>query len=347
MTFSSPTGESLTTGDGIYIHDCGRIDGDFLSRQAARRSFRRRVEGWKRVHRAGAIVAACPFGYLEGLRIRERGVPVVFLYYEVYDANVAELRQSPATAVRNWRALRRLDEATIICVPSAERAGWLVARAGLRRLPNVVLNSPSASLSTLDLDMSAVGRLLPDRIRQKRLVINTGGVSKERGLGELVSSVAFWRQDAALVVTNVGQSPYADEVRRLATASCRRDDILLLPLLPRHEMLALQRASAVGTSLMRGEDLDTMLAAPNKIGEYLHAGLVVVASRGSFTERLEDRGVAVLANTLEPQEIARTVNQGLDQAAHAGQRERALAAAREWYCMDVQLRPVLRALDYA
>jgi hypothetical protein len=187
---------------------------------------------------------------------------------------------------------------------------------------------------------------VPEHLRNQRLVINTGGVSKERGVGELVRSVDYWRDNTALVVTNVGDTSYAREVRRLAALSCRSNDILLLPLLPREQMLALQRAAVVGTSLLRGEDLDTMFAAPNKVGEYLHAGLLVVASRSSFTERLEDRGVAVLANTLEPTEIARAVNEGLDKAATTGQRSHTLAAAREWYCMEVQLRPVLRALGY-
>jgi hypothetical protein len=155
ITFSSPTEAAPQVWDGVQIHECGRINGDFRNRRAARRVFRRRLEHWMRVHNPRAILVACPFAYLEALRIRARDTPIVFLFYEMYDASLGNFRESPATALRNWRTLRLLRRAELICVPSPERAGWLMARARLRRLPVAVLNSPSATLSTVAGDVHA------------------------------------------------------------------------------------------------------------------------------------------------------------------------------------------------
>ena len=347
LTFSSPTGSPMPLGEGIHLYDCGRYAGNFSRRRAARGRFRSQLRAWLRDHQPRAILAACPFGYLEGLRVRGDGVPLVFLYYEMYDATLRELRRSPATAIRNWRALRLLEKAEVVCTPSSERAGWLVGRAALSRLPAVVLNSPSRALGRSTVDSAALWRRLPAHFRDRPLVVNTGGMSPSRAVVQMVASVEHWRSDAALVVTNDDDSAYAAQVRRIAEASPRRDDIVMLPLLPRAEMLALQRAAAVGLNLQPlDHNLDIMFPAPNKIAEYVHAGLLVVATRSTFTERLADRGVAILTDTLEPSGIARAIDLAVEEARTGEKRARVLSAARDWYCMDVQLRPVLRAIGY-
>jgi hypothetical protein len=348
ITFSSPTAASQGLGDGIQIHDCGSFGDNLRTRIAARRRFRRFLRSWLGTHRPRAILAACPFAYLEGLRFRQASAPLVFLFYEMYDANLKILRRSPATAIRNWRALRSLGEATLVCTPSPERAGWLVGRAGLDRLPAVVLNSPARSLERTPADSRAVLKRLPAGIRGRPLVINTGGMSPSRAVKELVASVEYWQSDAALLLTNADDTPYGADVRRLAQSSRRRDDIVLLPLLPRGELLALQRMAAVGMNLQPSDDnLDIMFPAPNKISEYVHAGLVIVASESLFTNRLVERGLAVVAKSLDPREIAAAVDTALVKAQCADTKSRVLSAARDWYCMDVQLAPVLRAIGYA
>jgi hypothetical protein len=348
ITFSSPASRAMPLHDGVHVHDCGVISGGIAQRRAARRAFRQRLDEWMRAHRPRAILAACPFGYLEALRVRPKGVPVVFLFYEMYDANLREFKKSPATALRNWRALRTLEKADLLCTPSPERAGWLVGRTRIGRLPAVVLNSPSSALSRTPHDPIALNRLLPPAVRERRLVVHTGGMSPSRAVMELVASVEHWRSEAALVMTNIDDSNYGRQVRRLAESSLRRERIVTLPLLPREDMLGLQRAGAVGINLMQSDDnLDIMFPAPNKAAEYVHAGLLVVASRSAFTERLADRNLAILAESLEPCEVARAIDEALTRVATSDTRGHALSAAREWYCMDVQLKPVLRAIGYA
>ena len=347
ITFASPAGAPPAVRDRITLHDCGAMSGGLVERRQARGRFRRVVDEWMKAHRPRAIIVACPFGYMEALRVRPADIPLVFMYYEMYDARLRDFHRSPATIFRNWLALRRLSRASLVCTPSAERAAWLVGRADLRQLPTTVLNSPSVRSASATASTASVAHWLPPSVLHKPLVINTGGVTPSRCVKELVASVAEWKTDAALVVTNVGNSAYSDEVRGVAASSPRRDSIALLPLLPRDEMLALQRSASVGTSLLRGEDLDTMLPAPNKIAEYVHAGLLVVTSRSSFTERIADQGVAVLTESLESKALASSIDAAVARCLQGGTRESALRAAREWYSMDVQLAPVLRTLGYA
>jgi hypothetical protein len=217
----------------------------------------------------------------------------------------------------------------------------------LKTLPATVLNSPSIASGQVAVDPSAATCLLPEGVLRKPIVIHTGGVTASRCLKEVVESAGQWREDAALVITNVGDSPYSRDVRAAAAASPRRADIVLLPLVSRAEMIALQRVAAVGVSLTRGSDLDTMLPAPNKIAEYVHAGLLAVTTRSSFTERMADRGLALLIDSVDPPTLATRIDEAVRMARRGDTRARALEAARGWYCMDVQLGPVLEVLGYA
>lgn len=343
FSFSSPAGGSVDLGRGVTLHDCGPMDGSFIARHRARRRFRATVRSWLREHgRPTALIAACPFSFLEALRVRPSGVPVIFFYYEIYDATPAGMLRSPATAWRTWRAMRRLREAALVCTPSDERAGWLMDRAGLGRRPTTVLNSPYATrLKGIDTpSRRRISELLPGR----QVVVYTGGVTASRAVEELVRSVEHWPAGIGLVVTNVGDSDYARGVRDAAATSRRAEDIVLLPLLAREDMLALQARAVVGVSLLRGDCPDTMMPAPNKVGEYLQAGLVVVTTQTTFTSRLADLGVGVIASSISPRDVATAVARAVTIGSDARMRDRITTISREHYSMNVQLRPVLELL---
>jgi hypothetical protein len=101
----------------------------------------------------------------------------------------------------------------------------------------------------------------------------------------------------------------------------------------------------VGVFLTRDTDvLETLMPAPNKVGEYLHAGLVTVAPRSTYMEVLERHGVAVLVDSLAPRALATAVGHALERATDDQQRNRVFAVARGWYNMDVQAQPIVRFL---
>lgn len=312
----------------------------------ARAHFKRRTEEWAASRPPQAIIAACPFSFHHALSLRRPGTQVVYLAFEICDASLRGLARSPATTFRNWRALRRLPRADMVCAPSPERAGWLAGRARLDTLPETVLNAPYGGMREASAtERERLQALLPPRFRGKSLVIHTGNVSTTQAITELIDSVAHWPQDVCLVVTSVGGSGYAQEVRRRVDASLRRADILLLPVVSRAEMLALQAEASVGLCLLRqGANLSASLPAPNKVGEYLSAGLVIVAPRMPYLDRLERHGVAVLSDSLSPEHIAAAVGDAIHRIRFQGARDAVRAVASSWYRMEVQLLPVLQLL---
>ena len=348
VSFESPAPGRFPVNTGIGFRTCGEYRGSLLRRAQARTRFRNAVRLELEAERPVLVMAACPFSFLEAIRALPATTPIIYQAFETYPASPSEFRRSPLSAIRNWRALRQLRRAALVCTPSPERSGWLMAYAGLRSLPATVLNVPSW-LETEQQDRTSDEEVaLPLEVAGKHVVINTGNVNATQATLELVESVATWPDDACLVVTNVGETPYARSIREARQRSRRRSDIILLPLVSRAAMRWLQRRAVIGVCLMRTtSSLEAVMPAPNKVGEYLHSGLMIVGNRIPYLERLALHRVVEIAESFEPNGLSAAVTQALAKVRDSDPRPRVRELARLWYCMEVQARPILSALRAA
>jgi hypothetical protein len=87
------------------------------------------------------------------------------------------------------------------------------------------------------------------------------------------------------------------------------------------------------------------MPAPNKIGEYLKWGLIIVASRLPFLDQLAGRAVGELVDEMDPSLIARAVHAASAIASDPGSRTRVQRVSREWLNMNVQARPIIQLLE--
>ena len=343
VSFDSPAPGRFPPGAGIQMTGCGAYGGSLRQRARARARFRQAVRSLVESQRPSVVITACPFSYLEALRLVPKRTPIIYHAFETYAASPKEFRHSPLTTLRNWRALRRLDRAALVCTPSPERSGWLMAYAGLRDLPATVLNVPSwRETSRDDQADNAEPVSLPAHVSAKYVAINTGSVNATQATLELVESVALWPADACLIITNVGDTPYARAIREARDRSPRREDIILLPLVSRAAMRWLQARAMIGICLMRTtSSLEAIMPAPNKVGEYLHSGLMIVGNRTSYLDRLAAHDIVEIAERLEPRSIAAAMTAAVSQVRRGDTKARVQALARASYCMEVQVRPIL------
>ena len=345
FSFSSKAGGTVSLPPEITLHDCGLHGGSLAQRMAARRRFRHSVAEYVNAHPPEVVIASCPFSLLEAQRAAPN-IPLVYFSFELYDPALGSAFRSPASRLRNWRALRAARNVAVVCTPSDERSDWLKIRARLPVRPMTVLNAPYRKQNESTDDARRAARaLLPSSWHHRHIVIHTGNVTGTQAVAELVDSVQYWPAESCLLLTNVGQTLYANEIRRRVAASPRANDIMVVPLLPRGQMLELQRMATVGACFIRpGDNLESSMPAPNKVGEYLHAGLVIAGLDTPFMRMVAQRDAAVLAPSLDVAAIGGAIAGALEQAAMPTARERILETASTWYSMDVQWRPVMQAL---
>jgi glycosyltransferase involved in cell wall biosynthesis len=270
---------------------------------------------------------------------RHRSAPVVYRAHELW----TERQYVPGRPL--WRAIegRLARRADLVVAPTAERAAFLQERCQLPAPPLVVMNCPPRrepkGRSRLTEVLAAVG--IPTEGR--RLVIYQGAVAASRCALEVIAASAMLPPDVLVVL----MGPVDRHLRvglQTALASAGGKAALLPAVSPEEVWPAICSADA-GLALYRPDCANNRLCAPNKVFEYMMAGLPIVGSRGPTLEALVDRaGVGVLVDPEQPQDIARGIVAALTLDPETV-RERALALARRSYNWETQAAALLQAYE--
>jgi glycosyltransferase involved in cell wall biosynthesis len=161
------------------------------------------------------------------------------------------------------------------------------------------------------------------------LVLHQGAPAPARGCEVLVDSIALL-EHAHLVFLGDPEPGY-DEVLRARIAQLgAADRVSLLPSVPLDQLLAYTAEADVGVTLLQDTCENHRLALPNKLFEYIAAGVPVVASALPETERLIDtHGVGWCVAPDDPDALADALSRALEMNGDAGLRARLARAAAE------------------
>jgi len=265
------------------------------------------------------------------LAARRAGVPFV------YDAHDLWLGRPRRDRSRLYFALSQVTYRLIerACVPRAAAvitvsrpiADHLARRYGLDRV-ELVHNYPDhLAVAARDLrDRSDASEIAADR----RLVLYLGALMGGRGLEELVDAAPDF--DGADLVL-LGSGPLEPElVRRISVAGTGERVHLLAPV-PPDQVVDYAASADVGVSPIVPSCLNYRYSLPNKLFQYMAAGVPVVASDfPQVREVVRDSGCGLVVATSRPADIAAAVNRILSDPGRAlAMGERGRAAVEERY----------------
>ena len=157
-------------------------------------------------------------------------------------------------------------------------------------------------------------------------------------------------EQCALILTRVTDNEYNKLIKKFVSTSNIKDNILLLPNLPREQMLAIQNNAHIGiTFVMETTNaIKTQMIAPNKIGEYLASNLFLVGSDVAYMKQFEAAGVAVLTKSLVAFDIAETLKLAKSKIEDKTTLQKIMEFTINIFSMQQQLLPVtefLKKLD--
>ena len=206
---------------------------------------------------------------------------------------------------------------------------------GVALVPNYP--EPVASRHRADIrSLRGAERIAPD----SRLVLYVGGLMAGRGLKELVDAMTNV-DDAALVLLGDGvlARPLADRAARSGAA----ERVHVIPPVPPGDLVDVAASADIGVSPIVPSCLNYRYSLPNKLFQYMAAGLPVVASDfPQVREVIEGAGCGVVVDTLRPAEIARGINALLADSAEArAMGERGRRAVEERFNWATSARALL------
>jgi glycosyltransferase involved in cell wall biosynthesis len=166
------------------------------------------------------------------------------------------------------------------------------------------------------------------------LILQGAFLDQDRGVVQAVEALRT-QSDWYLVV--VGAGAEWDWANQQVEGMGGR--LICLPKMPFETLRSLTAAADVGLSLDRGIHGNYWMSLPNKLFDYIHAGIPVVASPMPEVVRIvQNHGIGVIAEELDARGIATAIRE-LRQHDFAAWRVRCLAAAKtlNWEAEENQI----------
>ncbi len=265
-------------------------------------------------------VTALPGCYLAA-RLRRK--PLIFDAHELplVDPHVTRWRRLHALAVRLLRIMMRYTAGVITVSPPIARE-----LAGYGGPPAVLVRNIPAYQPPVASDR------LRERLglsRETRIALYQGNLQPDRGLDGLIRAARFL--DPSLVVVLMGRGAIQPELEELIAREGVSERVRILPPVPYSELLAWTASADVGLIIYPpGYSPNVRMCLPNKLFEYVMAGLPVLASPlDAVAEILQTYEVGRIVRSLDPEALGRAISALLaDPDALTRMRRNATAAAQ-------------------
>jgi len=178
-------------------------------------------------------------------------------------------------------------------------------------------------------------------------VLYHGIVAPGRGLEASIESVAGWPAPFSLTIRGPSSLPgYTEALTALAAAKGVSERVTLSPPVAMTALVAEARPFDIGLMALPGHSLHNQFALPNKVFEYMMAGLALgVTDLPEMAALVSETKAGFLMGDGSPGAIAAAMN-ALNLEDLNAQRRNALDAART-YNWEAQSAPVIAAYERA
>ncbi len=178
----------------------------------------------------------------------------------------------------------------------------------------------------IETENSRVALGLPDNI--PIIVLQGSGINVQRGAEEMVLAMKYL---PGMMLLIIGGGDVLPLLKKLAAENRLTERIKFLPRMSYSQMMRYTRVANVGVTLDKDTNINYRFSLPNKLFDYIQAGIPVLASSLPEVERIiTDYHVGLCITSHEPTEIALAVNEILsDNARYEQWKVNAAKAASE------------------
>lgn len=232
-------------------------------------------------------------------------------------------------------------DAIIMAAPGYADAA--VARYGIER-PEVILNVPTLQVPDRDPRWDLRAEL--DLPRDRHLVVYQGSIQQNRGIEQVIEAMEHV-EDTIMVV--IGYGYHRPALEQLVRARGWTDRVKFFGPVPNHELINWTASADLGVCCIVGTSPSYYHSLPNKLFEYLMAGVPVIASdfpgMGGITKQEQ---VGEVCAPEDPVSIAAAMQRVLEDPARTERYTQNAARAIERYQWAVEaerLRAIYRRLS--
>ncbi|MBL4594081.1 MAG: glycosyltransferase family 4 protein [Flavobacteriales bacterium] len=186
-------------------------------------------------------------------------------------------------------------------------------RYHLRKKPSIIFNCPEVSNNIIMTDNDVLREKL-NIPKETKIVLYQGGYSINRGLFNLIKS-AKYINNGIVVFMGWGriEEELKDEVKKLQL----EDKVIFTPGVPQNELLNHSKSAEVGVIPYQFVGLNNYYTSPNKLFEYINAGVPIAGSDFPELKRVIDKyNIGETFDPESPKSIATAINKVLDDSEY-------------------------------
>ncbi|MDZ7741804.1 MAG: glycosyltransferase [Bacteroidota bacterium] len=202
---------------------------------------------------------------------RLKGIPLVYDSHELF-TQTPEVINRPFVQ-NSWKLIEkcivpRLDRAYTVNASIARIFHFMYKTdfRVVRNIPECKDNIPEGSRNELGLP--------PDK---NIILLQGSGINMQRGAEELVEAMRYLDEHYLLLV--IGDGDVIDELKEISRKNELGEKVRFLPKMPFRQLQQYTRQADLGVSIDKDSNPNYRYSLPNKLFDYIHAGVPVMASR--------------------------------------------------------------------
>jgi glycosyltransferase involved in cell wall biosynthesis len=252
---------------------------------------------------------------------RKRNIPLVYDSHEIF-CEVPELQHTPLKK-KIWESLeKKIVPKLKYCITVNQSiANWFNKKYGTDF--KIVRNIPDK----INVDSIRTRHELGLPFDKKIILLQGAGINIQRGAEEAIDAMQ-WVEDATLLIIGGGDAVKNLEVR-IKNAEWS-DRVKMLPKMKPEELYQYTCNADIGLSLDKDTNINYRFSLPNKLFDYVNAGVPMLASALPEVQGFVDRySVGVCIKSHDPQHIAEMMNFMLHAPDYATWKANTKNAAEE------------------
>ena len=171
---------------------------------------------------------------------------------------------------------------------------------------------------------------MPEAWKNKTVLMMQGaGINVGRGGLELLEAMKYLPEEYILIM--IGSGTQWEDIKQKRAEWKLADRVELIDKLPPEKLKEYTPLAHIGFSLDSFDDLNCLYNLPNKIFDYMHAGVPIIATAITEVKRIIEKykcGVCLESNS--PEEIAAAINKLMaDKETYNFYRDNCISAAKE------------------
>ena len=166
----------------------------------------------------------------------------------------------------------------------------------------VVRNIPLSRPIAKSLSKKELG--LPEN--KKIIILQGAGINVQRGSEEVVEAMQYVKNVVLLIV---GSGDVIEDLKKMRTNLKLEEQVIITGKVPYEQLANYTRIADLGLSMDKDTNLNYRYSLPNKLFDYIHAGIPVLVSPLVEISRIVfDYNIGAIIESHEPKHIARAIS---------------------------------------